>query len=142
MRELYAATRADELSSVPWPDAAKRAFVDSQFSLQHRHFVTQIADVDFLVIERDRLPIGRYYVSRSEPLCIVDITLLLEARGLGVGSALISDTLDRARKLGFGVMLHVLHQNLRAAKLYGQLGFVVTGDSATHAEMRWQANVI
>jgi ribosomal protein S18 acetylase RimI-like enzyme len=127
---------------VPWPDATKRAFLDSQFSLLHGHLVSQIADVDFLVIERHGQRIGRYYVSRSDPMYIVNIALQTTARGLGLGSALTSDTLDQARTLGFGAMLHVLRQSVRAANLYRQLGFVVTSDSRTRAEMRWQATAV
>ena len=142
MPEWYASTRADALSSVPWSDATERAFLDSQFSLQHGHVVSQIPDVDFWVIERHGQPIERCYVSRSDSMYVVNILLQPKARGLGLGSALTSDTLDQARTLGFGAMLHVLHQSVRAANLYRQLGFVVTGDSGTRAEMRWQATAV
>ncbi len=124
---------------MPWADNTKRAFLDSQFSLQHQHFVNQIPDVDFWVVEQHARPIGRYYVSRNDPLCIVDISLLPTARGNGVGAALISDTMNQAQHLGYGVMLHVLHSNFRAAKLYEKLGFVQTGSTGSHAEMRWHA---
>jgi len=36
--ELYASTRADEMSLVPWSDEQKRAFVLAQFNAQQLHY--------------------------------------------------------------------------------------------------------
>jgi len=50
LRLLYADTRAEEMSAVPWPLSAKQQFLDQQFDLQHRHYLQHYADADFQVI--------------------------------------------------------------------------------------------
>ncbi len=139
--ELYASTRADELAHAPWPQAAKQVFLHDQFSLQHRHYLTYYGDADFLMVENDGKPLGRYYLQRVRPdYVIVDISLDAAARGRGVASALIEATQADARKHGCGVVLHVNQQNLAARRLYERHGFVPTaGDAPTHLRMRWPA---
>jgi ribosomal protein S18 acetylase RimI-like enzyme len=140
LHDLYASTRAEEMRSVPWDAQTKRRFLDQQFSLQHTHFVNHFGNADFLAIESGRgKPIGRYYVSRGAPMNIIDIALLPEHRGRGIGTALIEHTLGEARERGCGVLLHVVKTNDRAFKLYQQLGFTVSGDAGLHWAMRWQA---
>lgn len=137
--ELYASTRADELVHAPWPQAAKQVFLHDQFSLQHRHYVNFYSDADFLLIESDGKPIGRYYLQRIRPdYVIVDVSLDAGARGHGVASALIEATQADARKNACGVVLHVNHQNLAARRLYERHGFLpMASDAPTHLRMAW-----
>lgn len=139
LRALYATTRAEEMAPVPWPDAAKRAFVDQQFDLQHRHYLAHYADADFLAVEQDgRGPVGRCYLRRSAPdHLLIDISLMPALRGGGIGGALIADGQREAAALGRGMRLHVLEANLRARRLYERLGFVVDGGSGGYVAMRW-----
>ena len=141
LRELYASTRAEELAPVPWPDPVKRDFLDQQFALQHRHFLTHYADTDFLAIEqRGRGPVGRYYLQRGAPEhLIVDIALLPDLRGAGVGSALIRGSQHEAGAQGRGMYLHVASHNTAARRLYERLGFRAAGEAGTHQLMRWQS---
>lgn len=50
-------------------------------------------------------------------------------RGRGIGRALVLDSLDRGRALGFGVLQFnaVVAENVAARKLYESLGFVPLG---------------
>lgn len=140
LRTLYASTRAEELAAVPWPDEAKRAFLDSQFALQHQHYLLHYADADFLAIERDGAPMGRYYLQRRAPdHLIVDISLLPAARGQGVASALIEHSQRDAAALGRGLQLHVASDNLAAQRLYQRLGFALVDANGAHQRMRWTA---
>lgn len=140
LRTLYASTRAEELAPIPWPDEAKRAFLDSQFALQHQHYLLHYADADFLAIEREGAPIGRYYLQRRAPdHLIVDISLLPAARGLGIASVLIEHSQDDAAALGRGMQLHVASDNTGAQRLYQRLGFVEIENSGSHRRMRWPA---
>ena len=128
------------MRSVPWDAQTKRRFLDQQFALQHTHFVNHFGEADFLAIEREpNKPIGRYYVYRGDPMNIVDIALLPEYCGRGIGAALIGHTLAEARERGCSVLLHVTKANHRAFKLYQRLGFTVGGDAGLHWMMRWQA---
>ncbi|KRG64293.1 hypothetical protein ABB26_08895 [Stenotrophomonas humi] len=138
LRELYASTRAEELAPVPWPKAAKRTFLDSQFALQHQHYQAHYGNSDFLAIERDGVPVGRYYLQRSTPdHLIVDICLLPDERGRGVAAALIAYSQGQAAARGCGVELHVQADNVAAQRLYRRLGFAVIKDQRSHLLLRW-----
>lgn len=140
LRDLYASTRAEEMAPVPWPEIAKRSFLDQQFGLQHQHYLTHYGDADFLAIEHaDRGPVGRYYLQRAAPdHLLVDISLFPALRGSGVGSALIRQSQQDAATLGRGMRLHVQQSNPGARRLYERLGFVAEeGAEGTHRPMRW-----
>lgn len=140
LRRLYASTRAEEMAGVPWPDLAKRNFLDQQFVLQHRHYLAHFGDSDFLAIEADgHGPIGRYYLQRAAPdHLLVDISLFPPWRGLGIGAALILQSQADAAALGRGMHLHVQDANPGARRLYERLGFVATATSERgYRPMRW-----
>lgn len=139
LRDLYASTRAEEMAPVPWPEIAKRSFLDQQFALQHRHYLAHYADTDFLAIEHaERGPVGRYYLQRTAPEhLLVDISLFPALRGSGVGTALIRQSQQDAAALGRGMRLHVQESNPGARRLYERLGFVAEGSEGTHRPMRW-----
>ncbi|MDQ2784527.1 MAG: GNAT family N-acetyltransferase, partial [Chloroflexota bacterium] len=87
---VYASTRAAEMALVPWNEAQKETFVRMQFTAQHRHYQEQYPDAAFAVIMADGCPVGRLYVDRwPEEIRIVDITLVPEARGAGIGTHLL-----------------------------------------------------
>jgi GNAT superfamily N-acetyltransferase len=139
LRGLYATTRAEEMAHVPWPEIAKRSFLDQQFGLQHQHYLTHFGDADFLAIEHlEHGPIGRYYLQRSAPEhLIVDISLLPTLRGQGIGSTLIEASQREAQSLGRGMQLHVAQHNHAARRIYEHLGFVADGTKESHHLMRW-----
>lgn len=142
LQQVYADSRDQEMAGVPWPDEAKRSFLDQQFALQHQHFIAQFAEADFLVIEHQGLVQGRYYLLRAAPdHLIVDISLAAAHRGHGLGRALIEASQAQASLQGWGMALHVLKSNLRARRLYDRLGFVpCDGGTDTHQRMRWPAS--
>lgn len=138
LRDLYHLLRADELAQVPWPAAQKAAFLDSQFALQHKHYLTHYSAADFLVIEAEGQPAGRLYLSRQAPeYLIVDISLLPPWRNSGVGSALIRHAQALAAHEGATLNLHVEQRNHAARRLYERLGFVATMEEGAHIGMRW-----
>lgn len=141
LRELYASTRAEELAPVPWPEAAKRAFLDSQFALQHQHYQAHYSDSDFLAIERGGVPVGRYYLQRgTSDHLIIDVCLFPGERGRGVAAALIGHSQGEAAALGCGMTLHVQADNVAAQRLYRRAGFALIHDQGSHLLLRWAAD--
>lgn len=138
LRALYATTRAAEMAAMGWPEDVQRAFLDSQFGLQHRHYLQHYGDAEFLVAQRQQTPLGRYYLLRGQPDdLIVDISIDPAAQGQGIASALIAQTQLDAAGRGRGVQLHVLSLNLRAQGLYHRHGFRVLEDAGGYLRMRW-----
>lgn len=120
---VYASTREEELAPLPWYEAQKEAFLRMQFAAQHHHYQTYYGDGDFLIIQRNGVPIGRLYVHRTEvEICVVDIALLPEERGAGIGTALMRELVAEADAVGKRMSLYVELFN-RAARLYERLGF-------------------
>ena len=139
LARIYASTRADELAPVPWGEAQKAAFLDMQFRAQHAHYQQYYPDADWLVIMRGGEDIGRLYLERlPREHRIIDIALLPEHRGCGLGEALLRDLLDEAAGAGRGVEIHVEKQN-PAMRLYRRLGFITEQDKGVYDLMRWTA---
>lgn len=142
LRALYASTREQELAAAPWSETAKAAFIGQQFALQHHHYVTHYPDADFLVIVAGPAVVGRFYRWRAsagaEPDVVIDVSLLPEWRGRGLGAALLRAAMAQAAARSRDVALQVLHHNGRARRLYERLGFSVVGGSGAHLAMRWQ----
>ncbi len=138
LRNLYHQSRAAELAAVPWPDATRRAFVDSQFELQHRHYIGQYSDAAFLIVERTGRPLGRLYMhADGDALHIIDILLLSAVRGQGVGTALLAHVQQLARQHACkAVQLSVLRDNAAALRLYQRLGFASVGGDTLRLVMR------
>jgi GNAT superfamily N-acetyltransferase len=133
---LYASTRETELAAMrQWTAAQTQAFLAQQFFAQRHHYRTQIAGCAFWVIERGGTPIGRLYLQeRVTQWHVVDIALLPDWRGKGIGTALIHAVIAAARDQAKAVGLFVDRRNI-ALRLYRRLGFVEIGATAFHLEM-------
>src|SRR5205823_2720052 len=117
----------------------KAEFCRRQFDAQSAYYSVNYPDASFQVIERDGLSIGRLYVARWEKeIRIVDITLLPETRGGGIGTKLLRDLQDEARAAGKSLTIHVERFN-RALQLYQRLGFNQIEDKGVYLLMQWSA---
>jgi GNAT superfamily N-acetyltransferase len=136
---LYESTRDEELSQVSWPLGGRSAFVRMQFDLQDAQYRMHNPGGSFDVIEADGRPIGRLYVDRRpEDIRVIDIALLPEYRGRGIGANLLGDVLEEAAVTGRTTTVHVEIRN-RAAALYARLGFVTLAEQGLHRLMEWRA---
>src|SRR6266404_5982314 len=134
---VYASTRAEELAQTGWSDEEKAVFCRRQFDAQTAHYTANYPGASFQVIERDGQPIGRLYVARWEKeIRIVDITLLPEFRGAGIGTKLLRDLQDEARAAGKSLTIHVERFN-PALRLYERLGFQQVEDKGVYLLMSW-----
>jgi RimJ/RimL family protein N-acetyltransferase len=140
MAELYASTRAEEMKLVDWPDEQKRVFLRSQFTAQCDHYAQYYPDASFDIIERGGTPIGRLYVFRGDPddVRIVDISLIPEVRGGGVGTELLLGIMRDAESSGRSVSIHVERFNT-ALRLYQRLGFEHVDEHGVYYLMRWRS---
>jgi ribosomal protein S18 acetylase RimI-like enzyme len=132
---VYASTREEELSVVEWEPGQKEAFLRQQFEAQHRWYQDNYEGAEFLVILRDEVPAGRLYIVRWEKeIRLVDIALLPEHRGGGVGSAILREILAEGKAAGKPVTIHVERFN-PALRLYERLGFVPTEERGPYLLM-------
>ncbi len=137
---LYASTRADEMALLDWTEEEKEAFLRMQFSAQRGYYREHYRESRFDVIEREGEAIGRLYVARwPDDIRVVDIALMPEHRGQGLGGGLMRALLDEAAAAGKSVSIHVEVYN-PALRLYERLGFQAKGeDNGVYRLMEWRA---
>ena len=135
LARVFASTRAEELAPVPWTEEQKRAFLAQQFAAQSADYARNYPDASFDVVIVDGEPAGRLILDRGErELHIVDIALLPEHRGRGIGTRLLRPLLDEADRDDLTVAIYVEHAN-RALSLYRRLGFAAVGDTGVYLRM-------
>jgi ribosomal protein S18 acetylase RimI-like enzyme len=108
-----------------------------QFNAQHQFYQEQFSKAEFLIILSDGRPAGRLYLDRREDeIRIVDIALLPEYRGSGMGTSILKDVLAEGKEKNLPVRIHVERYN-RALSLYNRLGFIRIGDNGVYYLMEW-----
>ena len=125
--ELYGTTRAEELTRVPWSDEQKAAFVRQQFEAQHAWWQQNYPNARFDLVLLNGAPAGRLYVDVwPGEIRVVDIAMMPEHRGRGIGTALLRRVFAEGDAAGKPVSIHVEVFN-PARRLYARLGFVEKG---------------
>lgn len=136
LRDLYAASRADELAVTGWPDAAKMAFLHGQFAAQHHHYQQHYDGAAWLVVLRHDVPTGRLYLAEwAAEIRIVDILLAAAARGQGISNAILIDLAAYGGAQGKPLSIHV-ERNNPARRLYLRHGFAPVADVGAYELMR------
>ena len=119
---VYAGTREPELEAAGMPLEQRAPFVEHQFEAQSRHYETY-EDTSFEIVLVDGQPAGRLIVARwPEELRVVDVALLPEHRGRGIGGQLLRELIEEAEERRVKVSIHVERFN-PAQRLYARLGF-------------------
>lgn len=137
LKALYRSVRDAELAATGWDEAKKRAFTDSQFALQDRWYRGRFPGALLVVIEERGSRIGRLSLcSLPGELRVMDIALVPERRGAGLGSALLRWIQAKAVEEARVITLHVDAAS-RARALYARLGFTEEGEEGFHVRMRW-----
>jgi ribosomal protein S18 acetylase RimI-like enzyme len=140
LRRVYAGTRAQELTQTDWSAEQKTMFCNMQFDAQTKDYRKNYPEAEYCVIERAGVPAGRLYVERSEKeLLILDIALLPEHCGLGIGTHFLRELQREAAASGQVVTLHVERFN-PALRLYQRLGFQEVEDKGIYYMMQWRAS--
>lgn len=135
--DVYASTRAEEMAMVPWTDQQRHVFVQSQFDAQQDHYRTHYPTGIHCIILVDGRQVGRLYVARlDQEIRIIDITLLQRERNLGIGSYLLKQLMDEAKRAGKIARIFVEQFN-PSLRLFERLGFSATEQHGIHLLMEW-----
>lgn len=135
LKKVYRSTRENELSMTDWSEEQKSGFIDFQFNAQHAYYMNVYKDAEFQIIESGSTGIGRLYLWETEhQIRIVDIAILPEHRGKGIGSKILSDLIRQSELSGKKLNIHVEHFN-PALRLYERLGFKKTDDTGVYLFM-------
>jgi ribosomal protein S18 acetylase RimI-like enzyme len=138
LARVYASTRWDELAPTGWSDEDKFVFCRRQFDAQSAHYRENYPGASLQVIENAGVPIGRLYVARLElEIRIMDIALLPEHRGSGIGTKLLRELQNEAQSAGKSLTIHVERFN-PALRLYDRLGFRQVEDKGVYLLIEWR----
>lgn len=133
--KLYSGTRQQEVSAWGWNSAQQEAFLRMQFNAQQRSYEMTYEGAEHQIIVLDENAIGRIMVLRKrEAALLVDISLLPEYRGRGIGGGLVRDLMEQCNKDKVAVRLQVLKTN-PAQRLYERLGFLKIGEDDMYFQM-------
>jgi ribosomal protein S18 acetylase RimI-like enzyme len=136
---VYSGTRGAELDATGWAPAQRAAFLRGQFDLQHRHYMTHFADAQFSVVERAGVSAGRIYVHRGPvEISIVEIALLPEHCGAGIGTRLVKEVIAESARTGLPVTAYVEWGNERSLRFFSRLGFAVVAQEGAHFKIEWK----
>jgi ribosomal protein S18 acetylase RimI-like enzyme len=135
---IYASTREDELAVVPWDEPAKEAFLRMQFAAQDSYYHANYPAASYdLIVSGDEV-LGRLYVDRGESAWnVIDLALLPEHRGKGIGTRLLTQILKEAGTAAKPVQMHVERFN-PAQRLYDRLGFRQIADKGVYLQIEWR----
>ncbi len=134
---IYASTRAGEMAVVPWTEQQKQDFLRFQFEAQDKYYREHFPGASYDLILLDGEAIGRLYVDRREDeIRLIDVALLPEHQGAGLGGAIMRDVLAEGAAAGKLVRIHVEHDN-PAMRLYLRLGFCKIEEQGVYHLMEW-----
>lgn len=132
IEKVYRSTREKELNLTGWPEDQKHRFIIMQSMAQLVDFKRNYKGTNYRIILYKKKPAGRLYLwETNSEVWVIDISLLPEFRGKGIGRSILSDIIERSRKKNKTVALHVALGN-PARRLYERLGFKKVGATATH----------
>lgn len=142
IEKVYRSTREDELKLTNWSEDQKQRFIMMQSMAQLADYKQKFKGATYQVILFKNKPAGRLFQWESdEAIHVIDISLLPEFRGKGIGKKILTDILQSAKTKNKKVTLNVL-KNSDAKRLYSRLGFKKTKDSNQHYEyMEWRFTV-
>jgi GNAT superfamily N-acetyltransferase len=137
LARLYASTRMD-LHSASADPAFVASLVGMQQRLQAADYRRRFPGAAYLLLERDGAACGRIVLDAGPAaLRLVDIALLPEARGQGLGRHVMRALQCCAADAGLPLTLAVQRANLGALRLYAALGFGCTASDEVSAQMMW-----
>lgn len=104
-----------------------------------RGYHDMFPQAEFTVILRDSQGVGRIIVHRTaEEYRIVDMALLPEQRGSGVGAILVRRVLEQAHRANLPVRLRVLKGG-RSSHLCQRLGFQDLHETGAYEHWEWRS---
>jgi ribosomal protein S18 acetylase RimI-like enzyme len=135
LRRLFLETKEALAASLAGNPLAE-GLLDMQFRAKQSHYRSAFPGAAYRIPMLNGEPVGCLAISiEAESVHIVDIAILKEFRGRGLGSAILNDVLAEATQLGLHVTLSVELGN-PARRLYERLGFKEISRSETDASMR------
>jgi ribosomal protein S18 acetylase RimI-like enzyme len=137
-RKLYAATRAEEMNAAQFTPEMRASFITMQFNAQTTHYSNTHPGAEWSIIECGGACVGRIIVDRTDKaLNLMDIALMPEFRGRGIGTELLNTLCAEATAKQLPLRLFA-YTGERAIGLYHRLGFKDVHEDGIYTELVWK----
>jgi ribosomal protein S18 acetylase RimI-like enzyme len=138
VQALYASTR-DDLLQLPLPPAQLAQLVAMQQHVHEAGRRTAYPHAEVMILEHAGVAAGRAVLDTlGGDWRLVELALLPDMRGRGLGAALLAALQERARACGATIGLAVLRTNAPALRLYERAGFTIAGGNGLQHQMVWR----
>lgn len=135
--QLYASSRAADMSMYSLSEAEKNAHIENQFKAQQHFFQREFPKAKFLIIRKGVSKIGRLYLDKlKKEIRLIDLRLMPSYRGLGIEQTLIQALISDGQYWKLDVTVQ-LEKNNSVIELYEQLGFKKEGYQGDFHFLRW-----
>jgi len=139
LAELFGAVRRPALQAAGLDGSALEQLVELQRRGQQLSYAAAHPDADEQVILVDGQPVGRLVTAvTGDVLEVLDLAVVPERQGGGVGRAVLAACQARVAAAGSGRVRLAVAVGNPAARLYARLGFVVCATSPTDRVMEWR----
>ncbi len=137
---VYAESHAADVAHLDWDESEKQAFLRMKFKAQDHFYHHNFPNADYSIVLLDDTPIGRIYIDRTNKaeFHLLNIALLPEYRGRGVGAELIQRLINEARDKKARIRINIEQAN-RARKLYERFGFKTLHHRGIYDYMEWSS---
>ena len=123
--QLYQSTRSD-LDLINAEQDFIVALKESQLNAQKAGYEDMYPNAMYFIIEYHDKRIGRVILDfGTNEILVVDISLIPQAQGKGLGSAVIRSFMYCADQVKLPLKLSVMSDNIQAKHVYAKLGFVI-----------------
>jgi ribosomal protein S18 acetylase RimI-like enzyme len=139
LQQVFIGTRAPEFAAAGLDADAIHGLLVQQFTMQDEYYRRHYPKGRFDVVLDGACRIGRLYHDwHSGEARIIDIALLPEYRGAGIGTRLMKTIVAEAARRALAVSLYVELDN-PVRGFYRRLGFEAIGEDGVYERMRRKA---
>lgn len=136
--QLLTMNSAEQLGTLEYENTPLHQLVTLQAEIKRQSYELEHPNAIFEIIEFRGEPVGLHIAEYQKVhILLIDIFLLPETRGLGIGTTVIQTLKTEAEREGKSLRMHVFKDNI-AFNLYRSLGFEIVRDTGAQWEMIWR----
>ena len=139
LHRLVIETVTQELAAESWPEPMRSHLTSLQYAARRQAVRTHFPDGHSRIILVDDREAGwLFFACLADEVRLVEIMILVEFRGRGIGSMVIRCLIENAGDKPVRLLVNVM--NSRATHLYEQLGFRRVGGNEVQHLMEYHPN--
>jgi ribosomal protein S18 acetylase RimI-like enzyme len=139
LQRVFISTREEEFAAAGFDAATIDALLIRQFAMQDEYYRRHYPEGRFDVVMEGECRVGRLYHDwHTGEARVIDISLLPEYRGAGIGTRLMKTVVAEAARRALSVSLYV-ERNNPVRGFYRRLGFEAIGEDGVYERMRRKA---